>query len=743
MTGRLRGKSWALLAFAVLCSMVGVIQLSEWLAGQMIASGDVAWHSELILKHYFAGKGLWYDACLNGLSLLGNPTYQLFYLPSQLYGLLSFDAAARVVYLLHYPLFGLAAWIWADRLRLPTGPALLATLLLMSSGLILGMAMRGPLYFYPLPWLMLASALTMDLVRTRRLRYGAAVGAAVAIANLSGDFFAVAYGLFPVLGSAWAAYAERPAAGREPLREARNLLAGAAIAAVVFAAFAGFTVYHAYAMARLHERAREGLSPEMVLAHSFHPYQAVEFFWHYFGSYFDFKGFEYGNSPDGTKAGWWYPILYFGPASALLLPFAAAAGVRERRLRGLGLAVAVMLFVSVGIWNPLVAAAVRAAPGWMRIARYPAKLVLPAAVTALPLFAVGARDAWALVARRIRASEQRRLVAAVAVAALLLPPLFAVTDALWLIPEVRGARPDLLRALPAEQADQRRFHVVLGPAPMKRVGTGTQAELVDALLAANGPVYWGERQYICNDSTISKFEWNEAGAVADRAGREVFGVTHLVINGALAPEMAAAVAKGELREVARSASGDAVLLADPEPIARVVGLARWVELDPESTSEPPPMSLREGHALVHPTVFLDGDGDLVRGVPPAAPSPSDPTCRLAVEGRLEPTSTAVSTLKTQGPCGGLVVVNARFVAGWRARLDGEPVAIRRVDELMLGIPVPAGEHTVTLEFAPAHLAPFVPATLALQACALLGLAWLVRRSLRDGAETAGEPMPSA
>jgi len=41
-----------------------------------------------------------------------------------------------------------------------------------------------------------------------------------------------------------------------------------------------------------------------------------------------------------------------------------------------------------------------------------------------------------------------------------------------------------------------------------------------------------------------------------------------------------------------------------------------------------------------------------------------------------------------------------YPAGWKAYVDGEEVPIYRANYLFRAVPVPAGEHTVTLRFEP-------------------------------------------
>ncbi|MCJ7751941.1 MAG: YfhO family protein, partial [Armatimonadetes bacterium] len=51
----------------------------------------------------------------------------------------------------------------------------------------------------------------------------------------------------------------------------------------------------------------------------------------------------------------------------------------------------------------------------------------------------------------------------------------------------------------------------------------------------------------------------------------------------------------------------------------------------------------------------------------------------------------------------LVVLNERWDPGWRARVDGLVVPLVEVDSVLMGAPVPGGEHTVEFEYRPRGL----------------------------------------
>jgi hypothetical protein len=49
----------------------------------------------------------------------------------------------------------------------------------------------------------------------------------------------------------------------------------------------------------------------------------------------------------------------------------------------------------------------------------------------------------------------------------------------------------------------------------------------------------------------------------------------------------------------------------------------------------------------------------------------------------------------------LVVLSDVHMPGWKATVDGREASVERVDYLLRGIPVEAGEHRIVLEYAPA------------------------------------------
>jgi hypothetical protein len=71
------------------------------------------------------------------------------------------------------------------------------------------------------------------------------------------------------------------------------------------------------------------------------------------------------------------------------------------------------------------------------------------------------------------------------------------------------------------------------------------------------------------------------------------------------------------------------------------------------------------------------------------------TTTIDAPGRLQ--------VETQAIGQQLLVVSESFDEGWIARIDGQPAAVERVNGDFLGVVVPAGSHTVALDFRPRHL----------------------------------------
>ena len=86
-----------------------------------------------------------------------------------------------------------------------------------------------------------------------------------------------------------------------------------------------------------------------------------------------------------------------------------------------------------------------------------------------------------------------------------------------------------------------------------------------------------------------------------------------------------------------------------------------------------------------------------------------------------------------GAAGSLLVVSQNLADGWRAEVDGEPAPIVPVDGALIGVFVPPGQHTITLDYLPRTFlagAGITAAAVGAAALAVVVPAWRRRRAGR-------------
>jgi hypothetical protein len=124
---------------------------------------------------------------------------------------------------------------------------------------------------------------------------------------------------------------------------------------------------------------------------------------------------------------------------------------------------------------------------------------------------------------------------------------------------------------------------------------------------------------------------------------------------------------------------------------------------------------------LYPTVAYDS-GPAAPGTLPYGFTPSGPPGRvLSQSADLEAGTVAAKLLATR-PC--TVLLSVSYNPGWQALLDGRPVATEMVAPALVGVDVPAGEHTIRFVYKGF---PDYPQLFVLAGCALVALVVLERR----------------
>jgi hypothetical protein len=82
---------------------------------------------------------------------------------------------------------------------------------------------------------------------------------------------------------------------------------------------------------------------------------------------------------------------------------------------------------------------------------------------------------------------------------------------------------------------------------------------------------------------------------------------------------------------------------------------------------------------------------------------------------------------------GMLVVSQAFFKGWRATVDGQAAPVVRVDGLVLGVPVGAGRHQVSLHYRAPGLKPGAAVTMVTLVALVSWCAWEFRRRRAVGA----------
>ncbi len=120
---------------------------------------------------------------------------------------------------------------------------------------------------------------------------------------------------------------------------------------------------------------------------------------------------------------------------------------------------------------------------------------------------------------------------------------------------------------------------------------------------------------------------------------------------------------------------------------------------------------------------------LIEGTPPETEPPPADASESAQVIAFEPDSL---TIATDAAAPGLLVVSEVYASGWRAYVDGDEVPVYPTHHILRGVPIPAGQHTVTLRYDPLSLrvglwVSGIAAVAMLASFAVLGWSWVGKR----------------
>jgi hypothetical protein len=97
-------------------------------------------------------------------------------------------------------------------------------------------------------------------------------------------------------------------------------------------------------------------------------------------------------------------------------------------------------------------------------------------------------------------------------------------------------------------------------------------------------------------------------------------------------------------------------------------------------------------------------------------------------------------LETEAPAPAFLVIADTHFPGWRAWLDGDPVPIRRVNQLLRGVALPGGRHRLAMRYEPEGWRVALPVTRgAMLVWVIAAAAWLIPGGIRRAKRRATVP----
>jgi hypothetical protein len=493
--------------------------------------------------------------------------------------------------------------------------------------------------------------------------------------------------------------------------EPGHIRRAAALVLAVFILGAGLAAVQLFLTAELSALAPHGErgTLEYVTSFSLLPRHLAGLVWP------NWQGTPAFNTYTGERYYWEY-VLYIGLAPLLL----ALVGCSDRRGRMWAGFALLALVLALAKGNPLYLA-LRFVPGFSEF-RVPARYVFLFTFAAAILAGYG----WQVVARsRPLVGAGRRTAVAAAVA------LLCTVDLLWFdrtlapvaAPEVYEARPRVVEALKQDMEWGRSF--IAPPITI-------YADWAPQEGWAGNPNGWLEARVYLPASVPQSYGLASTGGYAGFVDPR-----HTLFFDAASAEVAQAhtLELYSLVGTRHFVVGPAVPMPAPGlPSAEVLPFRVYLN----EAAFPRAFVARTVVAAPGPTEALQltfglaqeaklRDVAIARGLPEGWSASASSADILEIE-EIRPENIIV---RARADGSALVILNERWDPGWSARIDGEPAPLFEVDSVLMGAPIPSGEHAVEFLYRPRGLVvgrTMSLASLAVCVLILLGTRFRARRA---------------
>ena len=501
---------------------------------------------------------------------------------------------------------------------------------------------------------------------------------------------------------AWRASGSKAAATR-----AAWLVAGGAVAV----GLAAYLLLPMAAEARLISRGGAGYS-YFLSGHAVKPAQLASFF-----TPFAARG----------RSEFWEDTAYFGIIPMLLAVLGAVLGWRRSPTRFL--VVSFVAAVLLTLDTPLLQAAYSVVPG-MSLFRCPCRFLFLSAIFGICLAGIGADEALTRLRRKWPSEALFRLLMTLIV---VLMAVEAHTHALDLLAArpwfERAEAPTTLSAVPPAQL-QRSLDEVEGRVAPIRVAPINRATLNYGWAAPlglemiTGYDAYNFRHYLTfmdilrsgKPAGVAAPFWVDVRSLARQDLLEALAVNCIISPTPMRPPLRDFTEERRIRDQPifvfyRGMERSDLYVYFPDRALYRTGRAYWVDRLVAVADESRMIAEAQTHDLRRTAIVCGAAGATF-----GDPSGDAAMCRQPYDGHLE----ADVSCRTER----FLVFSEVWHPGWRASLDGRPLALTRTNIALMGAWVPAGAHKLSLDFQPLYWPLALGVTLASAALSIGAVVWL-------------------